>query len=73
MSASHDCRDRRATGMSHALIALDNCRSDLLAFATDEQILPGVAYSVADRLGRLIEELAQFKARDLINMRETAR
>ena len=70
MSASHDCRDRRATGMSHALIALDNMRQDLLAFATDPLIGPGVSFSVADRIGRLIEELAQFKARDLINARE---
>lgn len=69
---NHNVTDHRATGMGHALIALDNMRSDLLAFANDPLIGPGVSYSVADRLGRLIEELAAFKARDLINMRERA-
>ena len=70
---NHDVTDRRQTGMGHALIALDNMRQDLLAFATDPLVGPGVSYSVADRIGRLIEELAQFKARDLINARDAAR
>lgn len=70
--ATHDVTDRRATGMGHALQALGNMQQDLLTFASDPLVGPGVAYSVADRIGRLIEELEQFKARDLINMREQA-
>ena len=72
MSATHDVTDRRRNNMAKACQALDNCRSDLLAFASNDVILPGVAYSVAERLGRLITELEAFKARDLINMREQA-
>lgn len=72
MAKPHNVTDRRATGMDHALQALDNMRQDLMTFASDPRVGPGVMYSVADRIGRLMEQLEQFKARDLINQRERA-
>jgi hypothetical protein len=65
----HDVRDRRRTNMEDACQKLANCVADLHAFAGDPKLVAGVAYSVADRLSRLIVELEAFKARDLISMR----
>ena len=62
---THDCRDRRQNNMEDACKALANCVADLHAFPGDE----GITFFVADRLARIIAELAMFRARDLINMR----
>jgi hypothetical protein len=70
--STHDVTDRRNNNMQRALDAMAGCVADLTAFASDERVVAGVAYSVADRLSRLIVELEQFRARDLINMREQA-
>lgn len=69
MSATHDVRDRRSNNMQRVVDAMAGCVADLTAFASDEKIVAGVCYSVADRLSRLVAELEGFKARDLINMR----
>jgi hypothetical protein len=54
---SADIRDRRQTNTGDLCQKLANCQQDLLAFASDEKVVAGVAYSVADRLDRIITEL----------------
>lgn len=64
--STHDCRDRRNSNMEATCQALANCVADLYAFPGNE----GIALLVADRIARLTAELAMFRARDLINMRQ---
>lgn len=65
---THDVRDRRANNMQLMLDALGNCTADLNAFAGDR----GIGLLIADRLAKITAELAGFRARDLLNMREAA-
>lgn len=70
-AATHDVRDRCRNNMDAALTALANCVTDLTTYAESPAVIPGVAYSVAERLQRLSNELALFRARDLLNTRKT--
>jgi hypothetical protein len=52
-----DARDRRAKSDSALCSKLAAMRDDLLAYASNDLIGPGVSYSVADRLDRLIASI----------------
>ncbi len=69
MKATHDVRDRRHTNMQRVMDALDALAVDADAIG-DGSLPAGLSYSVADRARRLRNELAAFKARDLLNQRE---
>ena len=75
-TTQHDVRDRRHTNMEDACQKLANCVADLHYIAGDDRFTgatrDGLNLLVADRIARIAGELALFRARDLLNMREVS-